>query len=176
MRLYEIVLVGLMSAIDGFFLGLAYGIKGVRFKSWQLIGLAVWTVPLVLAAMLAAALVGEFVPATAAQRLGGILLIAAGALSLIESLRKSDENKALTPVQVVLAGIGLALDGSVAAFSLGLLGAGMLVTAGLIAFMQTVLLFTGNKLGVLSKLAGGKIQLLPAFILMIMGFFKLLPA
>ncbi len=175
MSVWEICLIGALSAVDGLFAGFAFGLREVKVRGIKLFLSTFWTAPMACLAVVAARVMGQFIPPLAARSLGGGLLMAAGVLSLLESLRGKKPQEPLTKVGALMLGLGLALDGSVAAFSLGLQGAAVLETALIFALLQFGFFITGNFLGCLRKQTGKAVEYAPSVVLMLLGLWKLLP-
>lgn len=175
MRIWEVIMIGAMSAVDGFFVALAFGLRGVRLRGMRLFWMAFWTLPASLGAVMLARLFGRYISVGVAKGLGGGLLIAAGLLSLLECVRGKKPEIPLSVTGACMLGLGLAMDGTAAAFSLGLQGAPVLQTGAVFLLCQLLLLVAGNRLGRVGRFASEKIQYLPSIVLMLLGIWKLLP-
>lgn len=178
MTVLELLTVALISAVDGFFTGAAYGLKRVRFGGRILLAIAFWMLPFSVLAMLASRFLWTLIVPAVARRVGGGLLVLAGGFGLWETLRQKEQPCSPIPLclnirRAVLLGCGLAIDGSIAVFSAGLLGASPVLTPILFTAIHVVLLTTGNWLGSLGKQSRINLDLLPSVVLMLMGALKL---
>lgn len=178
MSVFELLAVALISAVDGFFTGAAYGLKRVRFRPMILLGIAFWMLPFSVLAMLCSQFLGALIVPDIAKHIGGALLVLAGGFGLWETLRQkggtcSPAPQCLSMQKAVLMGCALAVDGSIAVFSAGLLGASPFLTPLLFSAVHMVLLTAGNRLGSLGKQSRVSFDLLPSVVLMLMGALKL---
>lgn len=177
MEIWGVLLISLISAVDGFFVGLSFGFQKTRMRWTQLALLSVWNLPMAFLALLGARLVGQWLSDQTANLAGGVIMVCAGLLSLWESLHSKEEQEPRESKRLIMVGVALAADGCAAAFSLGLWNAIPLLIPFLFAASQLVLVWAGNRLGLRGsqKLSGKPTQLLPAFILVLIGVLKLLP-
>ncbi len=173
MGVVEILIIGVISSIDGLFVGFAYGARGVILNSKRLFFLAFWTVPFCLVAMLSASLVGELLSTKTQHILSGLLLITAGILTLLETIRGKEQEGGISFREITLIGVGLALDGSVAAFSVGLLGANPIAVPIIFGIINALILLAGNRIGSFKMITHPKVQFLPSIVLMGLGVFEL---
>lgn len=176
----DIFLIAIISGLDGFFMGIAYGLQNTRFTRIQLCILTACSLIFGFLAMLTAGLVADLVSASAAKSWGGVLLILAGVLSLRESA--SQKNNAVKPLSrrnIWFLSTALALDSSVALFSLGLTGQNPILVPVVFTLVATLLLMAGNILGKLGyeKLQSSRyFQSAPAYALIALGVLRLLPS
>ncbi len=172
-------MIGLAVTVDGFFAGFAHGLRRVSVSGLALVHASAWTVPMTMGAIVAAKYVGHMLPMDCLPILGGLLLMLAGVLALVETFRSghavSAENRRIRTAEAALLGIAVAADASVAAFSLGLMGADPLSVPFIFAGLHCVLIYTGNRLGRMGirGLADARARALPGILLLLMGAAKL---
>jgi len=113
---------------------------------------------------------------TQAARIAGLVLIAIGGYTLLETRRETRDLK--IPVRrrtVVLLAVALSLDNLVVGFGLGLLGAPMVVAAGFMGLSSLLLTVVGLELGrQLGRRAGERSELLSGLVLLGAGLFVLI--
>lgn len=179
MDIWSILIIGVAVTVDGFFAGFAHGLRNVRITGFQLLHAGAWTVPMTMSAVLAAKYVGHLLPLGCLPVAGGLLLMLAGALALSEALHTGHgahgENRRIRTSEAALLGIAVAADASVAAFSLGLLGASPVLVPLVFAGLHLGLIFAGNRIGRMgvTGLANVRARMLPGILLITLGGIKL---
>ncbi len=108
MDLSYVILLGIAVSIDGFFAGIAYGLKNIRvsFLALSLIGFVTFVCTTL--AMSSASLLLEFINPSIATLFGGFLLILIGSMSLLHQyLLKAPVNenvaKSQTPTKITIS-------------------------------------------------------------------------
>ena len=176
MTFLEMALIAFAVSIDGFWGGLAYGLKGVRIARLRLVITGCVSIPVTLAALLSAIALKRFIPVQAAQIVSGAALILIGVMSVVNSGKSKDERGAPTAIclrEGVVFGLAVAVDASVATFAAGLAGAGFALPF-IIGLCHVLTIGAGNWLGHTgARRVKLSLRYLPACILILLGITRL---
>lgn len=200
----NLFLIVIAVSLDGFGVGITYGMRKIKISIHALCVIIVCSGLIVISSMVIGHLLRQFISPTVTSKMGSIILILLGLFvlfSIIRSARASGQKTAqkkgkLAHFKVVLAnpkqadkdksgtislgealvlGVALALDAFGAGLGAAMLGYSPLLTAGLIAFMSGLFVFSGLKLGF--YLAGNKtlsrLTYLPPILLISIGAYNL---
>jgi len=206
LTLLSLVLIAVAVSIDGFWGGFAFGLKRTKIPPLSLIIISAWSVICTMISMLVGHFLTNHISITAAKIIGAGLLFAMGFMTLKEGMKKRNElkfedNKAskiglkdvfkiisnplladvdnqndIKPSEATLLGLAVAMDASVAAFTLSLAGLNPFTTPFLFGLTHFVLIGLGNLLATrkLFSTIGAKLTLAPGLILMLLGISRLL--
>ncbi|MDR3050465.1 MAG: manganese efflux pump [Oscillospiraceae bacterium] len=156
MTTISLVLTVLAVSADAFCCGFALGGQRTRIRALSGLYIATWALALCCAAALAGHEARVFAPQAWAAPLGGALLMAAAVMALAEAAGQRKRDAACVwrrnagAGETTLVGIAVALDASLAAFSLGIAGVYPVAVALLMACAHGGLALVGNRLGLRS--------------------------
>jgi len=198
------LLLSLALSIDGFAVGLSYGLKKIKVTLWPVMLITFCAVPAMAVSMLGGRLLAELVSFRSAGMLGGAILVLIGFWQLAEGLKKYKKDPVLVSInlksfglvlqvirdpahadrdssgdislgEALLLGAALNLDVIGAGF-----GAGMAGYSYLIIPVVTATLFFSLSLGLRTSdrfrgfLWGGKGHILPGIIIVFLGLVNIL--
>lgn len=106
----DLVFAGLLAAalsIDGFGVGLAYGIKKIKVELLPVFLIAACAAPAMTATVLAGQLAAGFIPGYLAGIISGVILILIGLWQLIEGLKKYKDSPVLLSINLKFFGLVL---------------------------------------------------------------------
>jgi len=205
MHLISLILIATAVSIDGFWGGFAFGLRRIKIKILPLVIIAFWSVVCTMVTMLIGYNLKEIIPLEAAKYIGAGLLILLGTFTLKEGYKQKqelstnshdlcdikfsdlikiirnplladvDKQNDIKPMEGTLLGIAVAMDASIAAFTVSLMGVNPYTTPFLFGLTHFVLIGLGNVIArhsEINKLAE-KFSLLPGIILMILGLLRL---
>lgn len=202
MELLALVVFGIALSLDGFTAGLAYGLRQVRIPFLSLMIICLTSGVAISISLGVGCIAARFIEPAAAQLLGGVLLILLGFWILSQAMRRAtqralcirippfgmvikilfepldadmDRSGVICSREAGLLGIALSLDAFAAGFAIALSGLyssyiPLFVTAGLFMLINAGILI-GQRSG---SLFGDKVNLLPGFLLIMLGMFRLI--
>ena len=206
MGLISLVLVAVAVSIDGFWGGFAFGLRKIKIKIFPLVIVSFWSVVCTMITMLIGSNLKQFIPIEVAKYIGALLLILLGIFTFKEGYKQkdqlSDDDKEpvdfnpkdlikvlrnplladidkqndIKPIEGTILGLAVAMDASIAAFTLSLMGVNPYTTPFLFGLSHFVLIGIGNIIAthnVMNRI-GEKFSLLPGIILMILGVLRLI--
>ncbi len=202
MELLALVVFGIALSLDGFTAGLAYGLRQVRIPFLSLMIICLTSGVAISISLGVGYVAARFIEPAAAQLLGGVLLILLGFWILSQAMRRAthralcirippfgmvikilfepldadmDRSGVICSREAGLLGIALSLDAFAAGFAIALSGLyssyiPLFVTAALFMLINAGILI-GQRSG---SLFGDKVNLLPGFLLIMLGMFRLI--
>jgi len=204
MDLISLVLMATAVSIDGFWGGFSFGLRNIRIKLFSLIIIAFMSVICTMIAMLIGYNLKHLIPLEMAKYIGAGLLILLGVLILKESHKKEetsndksnlsnfwpkdlikvlrnpllsdiDKQNDIKPMEGTILGLAVAMDASIAAFTVSLMGINPFTTPFLFGLTHFVLIGIGNITARHAKVnqIGQRFYYLPGVILMILGVLRL---
>lgn len=174
MNAFYIVFISFASAVDGLFLGLPFGLRGTRLQTRHLLALSVLNLPVVAVAILFAGAVGYWF--SAAEKLGGYILVVSGLISLLTSFREKSSAVSAHMRDLWPVGLALAMDSAASSFSLALWVENPYYLPILFTVSHFLLVFAGNRIGLKgeTKVNNRIARLLPSCVIMLLGLTRLL--
>lgn len=204
MELISLVLMATAVSIDGFWGGFSFGLRNIRIKPLSLFIISFMSVICTMIAMLIGYNIREYIPIEMAKFIGAGLLILLGILTvkgnqkqdktiddninlknfklkdLINVLRNPllsdlDKQNDIKPIEGTILGLAVAMDASIAAFTIALIGVNPYITPFLFGLTHFVLIGIGNIVAMNSLVnkIGQKFYYLPGLILMLLGLLRL---
>lgn len=193
-------------SLDGFGVGITYGMQKIRLPIVPLFIIMLCSGTVVLVSMTIGTWLSQWLNPSFTEKIGGIILVAIGLFSLWNIMRQRKKTNALeeettpknqssfrtvmeTPDQAdidrsgsisakesLLLGIALALDAFGAGLGAAIIGYTPLLTAGLIALMSGMFLYTGMQVGLflLKSERLARMGFLPPLLLMALGLFNMM--
>jgi putative sporulation protein YtaF len=167
-------LIAIAVSIDGFMGGFAFGLKRTKIPILSLLIISSWSVVCTMITMLAGHFLTDYIPLIWARIMGAVMLTAIGAMTIIEGIKRKKEYKAsnvkvckikisnlfkvlnnplladvdnqndIKPSEATLLGLAVAMDASIAAFTLGLAGVNPIFTPFLFGATHFILIGLGN--------------------------------
>ena len=177
MTLFEMTIIAIAVSLDGFWGGLAYGLKNARIGGRRLIWIGLMSTPITLIALIAAMTLRQFIPETAAQYISAAALILIGVMSFLQSRAAKDIDAKASVICVrhgLILGFAVAVDASVATFAAGLLGAGFILPF-IMGIAHVFMIGFGNWLGRSGvRRITFRLKYLPACILILLGITQVI--
>lgn len=185
MSVAAVLILAVAVSVDGFWGGLAFGLRRLRIPAKALSLVALITVFCTCVTMEMGRLMQTVVPFAATKWLSAALLISMGVIALFDGVDHRSrlhapgpgENGSEGEISVeesVCLGLAVALDASVAAFSIGLAGYSPLVVPWLIGLIHFLLVGLGNYFGsrkrVVALVQG--VAIIPGTILIAIGLLR----
>jgi putative sporulation protein YtaF len=201
---FSLILVATAVSIDGFWGGFAFGLRKVKINGLSLIIISFWSIVCTMGAMLIGYNLKSIISANAAKYIGAFLLFLLGLFTLKEgyndkknklqknievkfnikdlikvlgnpTLADFDHQNDIKPLEGTLLGIAVAMDASIAAFTVALLGFSPLTTPFLFGLTHFILIGIGNIVArnkVINAM-GQKLSMLPGIILIVLAILRL---
>lgn len=204
MGVFTLILIAIAVSIDGFWGGLAFGLRKIRITLTSLLVISSWSILCTFIAMLIGHNIKGYIPIEWAKYIGAFLLFLLGIFTLIEGYKKKkehiileeepiknkfnifailnnplladvDKQNDIKPSEGNLLGIAVAMDASIAAFTLSILGFSPYICPFLFGISHFILIGSGNIIGKLNilRLIGEKFSLLPGIILIGLALLRL---
>lgn len=205
MDVISLIIMATAVSIDGFWGGFSFGLRKIRIKPFSLLVISFMSVICTMIAMLIGYNLKDFIPIEMAKYIGAGLLILLGILTLKESHKQDEEltneklklsefrpkdlikvlrnpllsdidkQNDIKPMEGTILGLAVAMDASIAAFTVSLMGINPYTTPFLFGLTHFVLIGLGNitaRYSYVNRL-GQKLYFLPGVILMILGVLRL---
>ncbi|WP_166636362.1 manganese efflux pump [Fonticella tunisiensis] len=201
----NLILVAIAVSIDGFWGGFAFGLRKIKITPISLIIISSWSVLCTLIAMVIGYNLKNIISIKAAKYIGAALLFLLGLFTFISEYKESrnrsninngnikfkikdlikvlgdpiladfDKKNDIKPIEGSILGLAVAMDASIAAFTLSLMGFNPFITPFLFGLTHFILIGLGNILARqnLIKTIGEKISILPGMILIILALLRL---
>ena len=204
MKLISLVLMATAVSIDGFWGGFSFGLRNIRIKPFSLFVISFMSVICTMIAMLIGYNISDYIPIEIAKYIGAGLLIVLGILTvrasknqdtildedlnltrltirdLIKVLRNPlladiDNQNDIKPMEGTILGLAVAMDASITAFTIALMGANPYTTPFLFGLTHFILIGIGNiaAMNSIVNKIGQRFYYLPGLILMILGLLRL---
>ena len=202
MSLFSLILIAGAVSLDGFWGGFAFGLRKIKIPPGSLIIISFWSVICTMIAMLIGYYLRNIIPIEIAKYIGALLLMLLALYTLKQGFEHRKENRGaskpginlhdltkilqnplladydneddIKPMEGTLLGLAVAMDASIAAFTIALLGISPFTTPFLFGVAHFVMIGLGNMLArtnVVGNL-GEKFALLPGLILLIMAVLR----
>lgn len=202
MGLFSLVLIAIAVSIDGFWGGFAFGLRKIKIPFTSLVIISSWSVLCTMIAMLIGHYLKLIVPIGMAKYIGAILLLLLALYTLKEGYEHRKEQKGavkpkinlhdlvkilqnplladydnqndIKPMEGTLFGLAVAMDASIAAFTIALVGMNPFTTPFMFGLSHVVLIGSGNILARTNILGGlgERFTLVPGFILLILAVLR----
>lgn len=204
MDLLSLVLIAVSVSVDGFWGGFAFGLRKIKIPFFSLLIISSWSVICSMIAMLIGYYLKNVIPIEMAKYIGAVLLLLLALYTLKEGyehrkevrsfskpkiniryltsiirnplLADFDNQNDIKPMEGTLLGLAVAMDASIAAFTVALLGFNPFTTPFLFGAAHFVLIGLGNLVARTNVIEsfGEKFALLPGFILLILAMLRLI--
>lgn len=202
MGLFSLILIAAAVSLDGFWGGFAFGLRKIKIPFGSLIIISFWSVICTMIAMLIGHYLKNFIPIEMAKYIGAILLLLLAIYTLKEGYEHRKESRGglkpkinihdlakilqnplladydnqddIKPMEGTLLGLAVAMDASIAAFTIALLGINPFTTPFLFGAAHFMMIGAGNMVARtdIVESFGEKFALLPGFILLIMAVLR----
>lgn len=198
--LSSLILLSFAVSLDGFGVGMTYGVRRIRIPLKSVIIISVCSGLVMLLAMLAGSMLAHWIPPRGASAVGAFILIGIGLWALAQLLRTGNANDegadranlieilkspsaadrdrsgTISPAEACLLGAALSLDAFGAGIGAAMIGFPPLLTAALITAASGSFLQLGTRVG--CRAAGWRwvrqLSMLPGIILIAIGLLKLM--
>lgn len=198
----NLVSIVLAVSLDGFGVGITYGIRSIRLTVPALLIIMLCSGTIVLLSMQLGHVIRAFVPGTVTDAFGGAIFLVLGLIVLFSQLKQKlripllnnhllssltkmlrqpqradkDNSGIISGTEALLLGIALAMDAFGAGFASALIGYPSWLMAFLIAMMSGLFLYSGIKAGNLLAKSPfiEKLALLPPLLLIGIGLYNLI--
>lgn len=206
MSLLSLIIIATAVSIDGFWGGFAFGLRKIKINFTSLLVISLWSVVLSTITMFLGHFLKDHISFTFAKWISAILLFTIGSTALKEGIKHRSEhiekysakNKVgfkdlfrildnplladvdgendIKPSEGSLLGLAVAMDASVAAFTVALAGYSPITTPFLFGLTHFVLIGLGNHVALKQLIHhfAEKFALLPGMILITLGFLRLM--
>lgn len=199
---FGLILIAVAVSLDGFWGGFAFGLRKIKIPLGSLIFISFWSVLCTMIAMLIGHYLRNVIPIEMAKYIGAILLMLLALYTLKEGYEHKKENRGasipkinlhdlakilqnplladydnqddIKPMEGTLLGLAVAMDASIAAFTIALLGVNPFTTPFLFGLAHFVMIGSGNILGRtnLVSIFSERFSLLPGFILLLLAMLR----
>jgi putative sporulation protein YtaF len=206
MGFFSLVLVAIAVSIDGFWGGFSFGLRKTKITSLSLVIISTWSIIFTMISMIIGQSIQHYVPLEFGKYLGCILLLLLGVFTLKEGLEQKEKTSSVSkepfsfsfkdllkilnnpiladidhendikPLEGCLFGIAVALDASIAAFTLSFYGFNPYLTPFLFGITHFILIGMGNVIAT-NKFINStmeRVSILPGIILITIGLLRLL--
>ncbi len=204
MELVSLVFMATAVSIDGFWGGFSFGLRNIKIEPFSLFIVSFISVICTMIAMIIGFNIKEYIPIEIARYIGAGLLFILGIytvngnkkqdaslnerfnlkdlnlMDLITVLRNPplsdfDKQNDIKPIEGIIFGLAVAMDASIAAFTLALMGVNPYTTPFLFGLTHFILIGMGNiaARNSLVNRIGQKFYYLSGIILMILGVLRL---
>lgn len=181
MELFSIIMLSLAVSMDGFWSGLAYGLGRIRATQFALVLIGLISFLGSLGAILVGSMLMGFVPEWATNLVGAVLFIFIGIRAFLmvrkpqEIIKGKKQVSNMSLVDSLLVGTVVAIDASIAALAVGVMGWNTLWTPLAFGFAHYLLVWLGNYVGLFKLVTKERRPLayLPGVIFVFLGFLRL---
>lgn len=198
MDIYYIILLGFAVSMDGFFAGIAYGIKKIHIPILSLAVIGAATLFYTGLAAYGSHFLVSILNSKITTIIGSLLLMSIGAVSIIKQLpipcqshmnnniflhvietpekADMDHSNRLNTIEALLLGTALGIDNMVATFAAGLAESLPIYTPLVMCIMQTLLLYSGIVVSkkIISPRLKERLAYLPGIVLILIGLFRII--
>lgn len=204
MSFFSLVLVAIAVAIDGFWGGFSFGLRKIRISLISLLIISSWSIICTMPTMLLGYNLQRYISIETGKYIGGVLLLLLGLFTLKEGFKQRKEMKNesrvlkkigfkdlfkilnnpiladidhendIKPFEGTLLGIAVAMDASIAAFTLSFFGFNPYTTPFLFGLTHFILIGLGNVIARnnIINCLGEKFALLPGIILITLALMR----
>jgi len=203
LSLFSMILLGLAVSLDGFGVGLAYGVRNLKIPFVSLIIISLSSAAAILISMFTGRMAAYFISAEFASFIGGIILVGigiwivfqaftsykqrsvnqsskssfGGITELLKEPQKADFDRSgeISGKEAVVLGIALAMDAFGAGFGAALMGFNPYATSAAVGLSKIILVSSGFYLGsyYLARYLGQKASCLSGVVLILLGILSL---
>lgn len=204
MSFFSLILIAVAVSLDGFWGGFAFGLRKIKIPFGSLVIIAFWSVICTMVTMLIGHYLRNVIPIEIAKYIGSILLLLLALYTLKQGFEHRKESRGTTipkinihdlakilqnplladydnqddikPMEGTLLGLAVAMDASIAAFTIALIGANPFTNPFLFGIAHFVMIGAGNMVA-RTKLIGSfgeRFALLPGFILLVLAVLRLI--
>lgn len=202
MGLFSLILIAIAVSLDGFWGGFAFGMRKIKIPFISLLFISSWSVLCTMIAMLIGHYLKFVIPIGAAKYIGGILLLLLALYTLKEGYEHRKEQKGavkprinihdlakilqnplladydnqddIKPMEGILFGLAVAMDASIAAFTIALIGMNPFTTPFMFGLSHVVMIGSGNivsRTNIIAEL-GERFALVPGLILLVIAVLR----
>lgn len=202
MGTFNLILIAIAVSLDGFWGGFAFGLRKIKIPLGSLFFISFWSILCTFIAMLIGYYLKAFIPIEMAKYIGAVLLLLLALYTLKEGyehrkeqrgnsrlklnlhnlvkilqnpiLADYDNQNDIKPMEGTMLGLAVAMDASIAAFTIALVGVNPYTTPFLFGIAHFLLIGSGNlvaRTNIISSF-GEKFSLLPGFILLILAVLR----
>lgn len=202
MSFFSLILIAAAVSLDGFWGGFAFGLRKIKIPFGSLTLISSWSIICTLIAMLIGHYLRNVIPIGMVKYIGGLLLSLLALYTLKQGYEHRKENRGaakpkinlhdltkilhnplladydnqddIKPMEGTILGLAVAMDASIAAFTIALLGVNPFTTPFLFGLAHFVMIGAGNLLAKTEMVSslGEKFALLPGFILLILAVLR----
>jgi putative sporulation protein YtaF len=200
--LFSLILIAVAVSLDGFWGGFAFGLRKIKIPVGSLIIISSWSILCTMIAMLIGHYLRNVIPIEMAKYIGALLLLLLALYTLKQGFEHRKESRGafkpkinlhdltkilqnplladydnqddIKQMEGTLLGLAVAMDASIAAFTLALLGINPFTTPFMFGAAHFLMIGVGNMLArtnVVGNL-GEKFALLPGLILLVMAVLR----
>jgi len=200
--LFSLILIAAAVSLDGFWGGFAFGLRKIKIPFVSLIIISSWSVVCTMAAMLVGHYLRNVIPIEMAKYIGAVLLMLLACYTLKQGIEQRKEKKGsstpkinlhdlsrilqnplladydhqddIKPMEGTLLGLAVAMDASIAAFTIALLGINPFTTPFLFGAAHFIMIGAGNMVARTNLIGnfGERFALLPGFILLLLALLR----
>ncbi|MDF2521924.1 MAG: putative rane protein [Clostridia bacterium] len=202
MGTFNLILIAIAVSLDGFWGGFAFGLRKIKIPLGSLIFISFWSILCTFIAMLVGYYLKAFIPIEMAKYIGAVLLLLLALYTLKEGYEHQKEQRGssklklnlhnlvkilqnpiladydnqndIKPMEGTMLGLAVAMDASIAAFTIALVGVSPYTTPFLFGLAHFLLIGSGNlvaRTNIINSF-GEKFSLLPGFILLILAVLR----
>lgn len=202
MGLFSLILIAIAVSIDGFWGGFAFGMRKIKITLISLLFISSWSVLCTMIAMVIGHYLKFVIPIGMAKYIGGTLILLLALYTLKEGYEHRKEQKGavkpkinihdlakilqnpwladydnqddIKPMEGILFGLAVAMDASIAAFTIALIGMNPFTTPFLFGLSHVVLIGSGNIVARTNIVAdlGERFALIPGLILLVIAVLR----
>ncbi len=204
MSVFSLILLGLAVSLDGFGVGIAYGIKNLRIPFSSLIIISLSSALALLLSMFTGKMFAYFFSPRSASIVGGVILVMVGiwiikqsffeqkvpyeqeenpnSISLFANLLKEpqgadlDKSGEISSGEALFLGLALAMDAFGAGFGAAMMGFNPYITSASVGISKVILVSSGFYLGssFMARILGERASCLSGFVLVLLGALNLI--
>lgn len=204
MPLFSLILLGLAVSLDGFGVGIAYGLRNLKIPFTSLIIISLSSALAVLLSMFTGRMFACLFYPRAATLVGGLILVLVGiwiikqsllnqkeldeqeeyrtSISLFANLLKEpqgadlDQSGEISPGEAIILGLALAMDAFGAGFGAAMMGFNPFITSIFVGISKVLLVSSGFYLGnsYMARILGERASCLSGFVLILLGVLNLI--
>ena len=204
MSLFGLILIAAAVSIDGFWGGLAFGLRKVKISFVSLLIISSWSILCTMSTMLIGHYMRNIISIEIAKYIGAGLLLLLSLYTLKEGYEHRKESRGsqkpkinihdlakliqnplladydnqndIKPMEATLFGLAVAMDASIAAFTIAIIGMNPITTPFLFGAAHFIMIGSGNIIARTNVVEnfGEKFALLPGFILLILAVLRLI--
>lgn len=202
MSIFSLILIACAVSLDGFWGGFAFGLRKIKISFVSLLIISSWSILCTMTTMFIGHYMKNIISVEIAKYIGAVLLLLLSLYTLKEGyehrkerrgskkpkinihdlakiiqnplLADYDNQNDINPMEATLFGLAVAMDASIAAFTIAIIGMNPFTTPFLFGLAHFVMIGSGNMIAstnIVENL-GYKFALLPGFILLILAVLR----